>query len=72
VVFNTTDAGAAALLDWYRAMKGSGLTGVLIPNTETNDAWWVRHAADYADTVTYADYRDVAMTLVEHATGVPL
>lgn len=72
VVFNTTDAGALALREWYRAMKGTGLTGLLVPNTETNDAWWVRQANDYAENVTYHDYRDVSMTLVEHATGVPL
>jgi hypothetical protein len=72
VVFNTTDAGALALQEWFRSMKGSGLTGLLIPNSETNDAWWVRQASDYAENAVYADYRDVSMTLVEHATGVPL
>lgn len=72
VTFNTTDAGAVALREWYRAMKGTGLTGVMVPNTEVNDAWWVRQANDYSETATYTDYRDVSMTLVEHATGVPL
>jgi len=72
LVFNTSDAGALALREWYRAMKGTGLTGLFVPNSETNDAWWVRQANDYAEDVGFHDYRDVSMTLVEHATGVPL
>jgi len=67
---NATDV--LALREWYRAMKGAGLTGLFIPDAVVNDAWWVRQANDYTEAVPYAEARDVSMTLVEHATGVPL
>lgn len=70
--FRTTDAGALALTEWYRSLRGPGLTGLMVPNTETNDAWWVSQVNDYSENVVYHNVRDVAMTLVEHATGVPL
>ena len=67
-----SEAGATALREWYRAMQGPGLTGLVIPDDSENDAWWVRQAEDYAETVLYPSVRDISMTLVEHATGVPL
>jgi hypothetical protein len=72
VTFRASDAGALLLREWFRAMKGVGLTSVFIPDSTTNDAWWIRQAQDYAEAATYPDARDVSMTLVEHATGVPL
>jgi hypothetical protein len=70
--FRATATGALALREWYRAMQGPGQTGLFVPDADVNDAWWVRHAGDYAEAVPYAEARDVSMTLVEHATGVPL
>jgi hypothetical protein len=72
ITIRASEAGATALRAWYRAMKGPGLTGLVIPDDSENDAWWVRQAVDYAETVLYPSVRDVSMTLVEHATGVPL
>ena len=72
LTFRCTAAGVLALREWYRAMQGPGLTAIFVPDSAVNDAWWVRHAGDYAETVAYAEARDVAMTLIEHATGVPL
>jgi hypothetical protein len=72
VNFRATDAGAAVLLNWYRAMKGPGLTGLFVPDASVAEAWWVRQAEDYAENAIFTDARDVSMTLVEHATGVPL
>jgi hypothetical protein len=72
LTFRTTAAGALVLREWYRAMQGPGRTGLFVPDASVNDAWWVRHAGDYTELVSYAEARDVSMTLVEHATGVPL
>lgn len=72
VSFLASEVEAGILREWYRSMKGAGLTGLLIPDSVTNDAWWVRHGADYTEKVNYRDLRDVSMTLIEHATGVPL
>ena len=72
VSFRASDAGALALQEWYRAMKGTGLTGLLVPDASANDAWWVRQASDYSESAIITNARDVSMTLVEHATGVPL
>jgi len=72
LTFRATAAGALALREWYRAMQGPGRTGLFVPDASVNDAWWVRHAGDYTEAVPYGEARDVSMTLVEHATGVPL
>lgn len=72
LTFRLTEAGAATLREWYRAMQGPGLTGLFVPDAAVNDAWWVRHAGEYAEDVAYRDVRDVKMTLIEHASGVPL
>ena len=72
VVFRVGEPDAAVLLEWYRALWGPGLTGLFVPDTDTNVAWWIRQAEDYTETVVERNVRDVAMTLVEHATGVPL
>ena len=72
LTFRCRAAGALALREWYRAMQGPGRTGLFVPDASVNDAWWVRHAGDYAEQVPYPEARDVSMTLVEHATGVPL
>jgi hypothetical protein len=53
-------------------MKGPGLTGLFVPDASVAEAWWVRQAEDYAENAIFTDARDVSMTLVEHATGVPL
>ena len=65
-------AEAVILREWYRSMHGTGLTSIFVPDNITNDAWWVRHTEDYTEKVTYRDLRDITMTLIEHATGVPL
>jgi len=72
VNFRASDAGAIALREWYRALRGPGLTGLFIPDASAADAWWIRQAEDYAESAVFTNARDVAMTLVEHATGVPL
>ena len=72
LTFRMRAVGAAALREWYRSMQGPGLTGLFVPDASVNDAWWVRHAGEYAEVVSYPEARDVSMTLVEHATGVPL
>lgn len=72
LTFRATATGAAALLEWYRSLKGPGRTGLFIPDASVNDAWWIRQGEDYVETVAYPGARDVAMTLTEHAMGVPL
>ena len=72
LTFRCRSLGALALREWYRSMQGPGRTGLFVPDASVNDAWWVRHAGDYAETVPYPEARDVSMTLIEHATGVPL
>lgn len=72
VSFTASQADAVLLRAWYRALHGGGRTGLFIPDASINDAWWVRQAEAYAEDVQFNDWRDVAMTLVEHATGVPL
>jgi len=67
-----SDAGAVALREWYRAMRGGGLVGLFVPNHAETDVWWLRQAEDYSETAIFTNARDVGMTLVEHATGVPL
>ena len=70
--FRVTAADALTLREWYRGMFGPGRTGLFIPESNGNDAWWVRQANDYTEAVPYGEARDISMTLVEHATGVPL
>lgn len=72
LTFRCRAVGALALREWYRAMQGPGRTGLFVPDASVNDAWWVRHAGDYAEVVPYPEARDVSMTLVEHASGVSL
>jgi len=72
LTFRCRAVGALALREWYRSMQGPGRTGLFVPDASVNDAWWVRQANDYTEAVPYAEARDVSMTLVEHATGVPL
>lgn len=70
--FRARAAGALALREWYRSMQGPGQVAIFIPDAAVNDAWWVGHAGDYAEAVPYPEARDVSMTLIEHAMGVPL
>jgi len=72
LTFRCRAVGALALREWYRSMQGPGRTGLFVPDASVNDAWWVRQANDYTEAVPYGEARDVSMTLVEHATGVPL
>ena len=72
LMFRATAPGAAELLAWYRSLQGPGQTGLFIPDASVNDAWWVRQGGDYVELVAYPGARDISMTLVEHATGVPL
>lgn len=72
VSFLASQADALLLRAWYRALHGAGHTGLFIPDASINDAWWVRQAEAYAEDVQFNDARAVAMTLVEHASGLPL
>ena len=72
VTFRATGAGALVLKEWYRSMKGTGLTGIFVPDGTVNDAWWVRQVNEYTETVIFTDVCDITMTLIEHASGVPL
>jgi hypothetical protein len=72
VEFQASESGATQLIEWARALRGSALGGLCIPDSTTNDAWWIHQGGDYAEVVNFANARDVSMTLVEHATGVPL
>lgn len=70
--FRVRSADALVLREWYRSMLGPGRVALFVPDSGVNDAWWVRHAGDYSEQVPYPEARDVSMTLIEHATGVPL
>lgn len=72
IVFRAPDLGAVELLEWYRSTNGAAKCSLFVPNTTKNDAWWVRQAEDYTETAVATDVRDISMTLIEHATGVPL
>jgi len=72
VTFRVSDANALVLKEWYRSLHGSGAVGIIIPRSTENDSWWVRQSVDYAESAVYTDVHDISMTLVEHATGVPL
>jgi len=53
-------------------MKGSTSPALIVPNSDENDAWWVRHGQAYTETAQITNVRDVEMLLVEHSTGVAL
>ena len=61
-----------ALREWYRAMKGSGLTGPGHPGCRRERRLVGAPGRGLRRDGAVSDVRDVSMTLVEHATGVPL
>jgi len=70
--FRASDAGALELQSWYASMRGATAPALFIPDSDVNEAWWIRHGQAYAETPQITNARDVDMLLVEHSTGVPL
>lgn len=62
----------AALWSWYRACRGRARVGLLIPNDQVNDAWFMRFPEGSLMTHAQCDQRTFGFKALEVGKGLPL
>jgi hypothetical protein len=62
----------AALWSWYRACRGRARVGLLLPNDQVNDAWFMRFPEGSLMTHAQCDQRTFSFKALEVGKGLPL
>ena len=67
-----SDTGLTAFQTWVRSMKGRVSPAIWIPDSTTNEAWWVRQVKDWSVVRRFTNLNDVTLLLDELSHGLPL
>lgn len=69
---DTTDAGLAAVSDWWQDCRGRARPCLLIPDESVNDAWFVRWATELDPTLVITDRNTIPVGFKEISKGLIL